>query len=105
MRSTWKCLVRHARYFTSCIFYSLILCLYYFYVYIYKQIESPEDFITSLRAETKTGYIFLFKPGGSHQGTPSYPSPSHKYYLIKPRDGKMCILLQCMERANRVRLR
>ncbi|KAI0250750.1 hypothetical protein BJV78DRAFT_532883 [Lactifluus subvellereus] len=59
MHSSWKILARHARYFTSCIFYSLIFCLHCFYVYItfsYKQAEPPEDFIMSLRAETKTGY-------------------------------------------------
>ena len=34
-------------------------CLYYLYVYIafpYKQVELPEDFVMSLRAETKAGY-------------------------------------------------
>ncbi|KAI0246743.1 hypothetical protein BJV78DRAFT_116742 [Lactifluus subvellereus] len=36
--------------------FSLIPSLYYFYVYIYRQVESPEDFLTSLRAGTKTGY-------------------------------------------------
>jgi hypothetical protein len=38
----------------------LDFCLYCFYVYIaflYKQVEPPEDFVMSLRAETKAGYL------------------------------------------------